>query len=362
MTKRSVSLFAALALSVSACAAGPNSGSSTTTPPAETTTTSARVEAVQLSYALAAGDELRYEIQLDQHIEMTATGDPSAMGDEEMPGAASIDLSGSGVFTQAVSDGPTPGTYEIHITGEVTDLSVTGTADGEPIDTSDVPDFAEIQPVDVTVVVDEQGNVVDEAGGGEDPMAGMLGGLGALGEDGSIPGMDFTRFLGVPLSDEEVTVGDTWSEEIETPGLTEEPIVTTIQSTVTGVDQVDGADVFVIETVTTTTPIEFDLAEFFSGMFGAFLPEDATDEEVAAMEAALAEMRFLISIDGSTAENTTLFDAEAGLVRKLESSGGTTVAMDVNIPDEETQELVAFTMNMSLDQNATFKLVSGPTA
>jgi hypothetical protein len=36
--------------------------------------------------------------------------------------------------------------------------------------------------------------------------------------------------------------------------------------------------------------------------------------------------------------------------------------MDINVPDETTQEMVAFVMNMALDQELSFKLTSGPTA
>jgi hypothetical protein len=36
--------------------------------------------------------------------------------------------------------------------------------------------------------------------------------------------------------------------------------------------------------------------------------------------------------------------------------------MDLNIPDEETGEMVGFVMEMSLDQDMTFRLISGPTA
>jgi hypothetical protein len=362
MTKRFLGLVAVLALFASACATGSGGGSSTTAPVAETTTTAPPVEAVLLSYTLAAGDEFHYEVTVNQHIEMSAEGDASMMSEEELPGNAVIDLSGTGNFTQVVSEGPTEGTYQVHVTGEFSDISVVGTVDGEQVDSSEVPEFAAIDPIDVTVVVDEQGNLVKDETGGDDPLSGMFGDLGALGEGGPMPGLDFGRFIGVPLPDQEVTVGDTWSEDIETPGLTDEPIVTTVSSEVTGVEEVSGAQVFVIESTTTTTPIEFDLAEFFAGMFGAFLPEEATDEEVAEMEAALAQMKFLISIDGTSADSTTLFDVEAGLARQVDSTGSTNISMDINLPDETTKEMVAFVMNMALDQEVSFRLTSGPTA
>ena len=126
-----------------------------------------------------------------------------------------------------------------------------------------------MEPIDVTVVVDEQGNIIHEGGDGEDPFGGMLGGLGALGAAPTAPGLDPGRFVGPPLPDEEVTVGDTWTDEIETPGLGEDPITTSITSTVTGVEELDGAEVLVIDSNATTSLIEFDLADFFAGMFGA---------------------------------------------------------------------------------------------
>lgn len=363
MSKRHLSLLAGLALVVAAC--GGAAGSSTsaggdptsTSAPEASTTTAPAVEAVLLSYALSSGDEFQYEVGLDQHIVLAATGDASLMGDEEIPGNAEIDLTGTATFSHTVSDGAEPGTYEVHITGEFTDVAVTGTVDGESIDSAEAPEFASIDPVDVTVVVDENGKPVTPEGG-EDPLGGIFGDLGAMGSGLAAPGLDLGQFVGPALSDEEVSVGDTWSDEIEVPGLGEDPIVTSVSSTVTGVDQVDGIDVFVIDTTTSTSLIEFDLAEFFGGMFGAFLPEEATDEEKAELEAMLADLRFLMTIDGATADTKTFFDAEAGLARRALTTSATNISMDMNVPDEETGEMVGFAMDMSLDQDVTYRLLS----
>jgi hypothetical protein len=371
MTKRFLSLVAVLAVAAAACGGntegttttGSDDGTSSTGAPAETTTTAAETpEAVLLSYALEAGDEYRYEVGLDQHIELQASGDASLMGGEDVPGDASVDLAGTATFTHVVSDGSEPGTYDVHITGDFADVSVTGVVDGESVDSSEAPDFATLEPIDVTVTVDEQGNLIRDEEAAGDPLAGMFGDMGALGSSAPTPGLDLGQFIGPPMSDEEVVVGDTWSEEIETPGLTDEPIVTSVTSTVTGVDQVDGIEVLVIESNTSTSLIEFDLAEFFGGMFGAFLPDDATDVEKAELEEMMAQLQFLITIDGSTADSTTLFDAEAGLARQSSTTASTNIAMDMNVPDEETGEMVGFEMNMTLDQDITYQLISGPQA
>jgi hypothetical protein len=361
--KRQLSILAALALVLAACAQ--TSGDSTTSAPEDSTTTTTnapQVEAVLLSYSLSAGDEYQYEVDLDQHIDLNTSGEPSLMAGEEVPGEASIDLAGTATFTHVVSDGPEPGTYEVHITGEFGGVTVTGTVDGETFEPEEAPDFASLDPIDVTVVVDEQGNLVQEGPtAAEDPLAGMFGELGPLGGGAHTPGLDPGQFIGPPFSDEEVTVGDSWTEEVETPGLGE-PVVTDVTSTVTGIEDLDGIEVYVIDSNSTTSPIEFDLAEFFAGMFGALAAEGATPEETAELEAMLEQLRFLINVDGTTADSRTWFDAEAGISRQSQAASSADISMDMNIPDEETGEMVGFVMDMSLDQDITYRLISGPTA
>jgi hypothetical protein len=352
MTKRSISLVAILAFVLAACAGT----TETTTTPAPPT-----AEAVLLSYSLTDGDEFQYEVGIDQHIDLTASGDASAMGEEEIPGEASVDIAGTAVFTHTVADGPEDGTYEIHIVGSFEDLSVTGTVDGEPIDSTEAPDFAAMEPVDVTVVVDEQGNVVSADGEDvEDPLGGLFGGLGSMSGGAPAPGLDPGQFFGPLFSDDEVAVGDTWSNEVETPGLGEESIVTSVTNTITGVEQLDGADVFVIDTASTTSPIEFDLAEFFRGLFGAFAPEEATEDETAEFEEMMGQLQFLISIDDTSADGTTRFDADAGIARESEIAAATHIEMDMMIPDDTTGEMIGFQMEMAINQGITYRLIAGP--
>jgi hypothetical protein len=361
MTKRSVTLVAILALLLGACAGT----TETTTTAGNTTTTSAppSVEAVLLSYSLTAGDVFQYEVGLDQHIEIEASGDASAMGEEEIPGEASVVLAGTAVFTHTVADGPEQGTYEIHITGEFEDVSVTGTVDGETVDSSEVPDFASMEPVDVTVVVDEQGNVIGAGGEDiEDPFAGLFGGLESMNGSAPAPGLDPGQFFGPLFSDEEVAVGDTWSDDVETPGLGDEPLVTSVTNTITGVEQFDGVDVYLIDTASTTSPIEFDLAEFFRGLLGAFIPEEATADETAEFEELMSQLRFLINIDDTSADGTSRFDSEAGIIRQSEIAAATHIGMDMMIPDETSGEMIGFQMEMTLDQNISYHLISGPQA
>ncbi|HIE21614.1 MAG TPA: hypothetical protein EYP73_03310 [Acidimicrobiia bacterium] len=344
----------ALALVLAAC----GGGAVTTTTTAVTTTQAAveAPEAVLLSYDLEPGTSFQYEVSLSQNIVMSSEGDPSVTGDEEAPGEAELQMTATATFTYAVADGPEPGTYRITITGEFGDLEVSGTVDGEPVDPTDIPEFAALDPVETTVVVDEKGNVVPDDqdaagvfGGDMDPLGGMAT-LGAGAES----------FFGPPLPDDEVTVGDTWTETVETPvPFGGDPVTTTIEGRVTGAEVVDGAEVFVIETTTSTTQIEFDLSEFFIGFFEAFLPEDATEEEKAEIAALTEAMKFLFTVDPSVATSTTWFDPITGVVYQGEVSSSIRLTMDVAMPDEVSGELVEFNMDMTLDQELGLRYLGG---
>ena len=281
------------------------------------------------------------------------------MGDEELPGEAVIDLEGTAVFTYTVADGTEPGTYEISIRGEFEKLNVTGTIDGVSVD--EAPDFAGVEPVDVTVIVDEQGNLIVDGLEIGDPFGSLFGDIGNFGSPNA-SGLDLGQFFGPAFSSDEVGFGDSWSEEIETAGFGESPVVTSVTSTITATDEVDGADVFVIETSTTTTPIELDLGEFFAGMFGAFISDAAGDEGSAELEALMEQLKFVITVDGSKSDSTTWFDPEAGVVRQWLTDAGTHLVISINIPDEVTGELVGFEMEMSISQQISYRLLDRRTA
>jgi hypothetical protein len=356
-------LLVVLVVALAACG-GTADTTTTTTGPAPTTTQPEveTPEALRLSYGLEAGTTFTYEVDLDQRIEMTTTGDATALGEEGIPGDLSMRAFGTTTFSFVVAEGPVDETYEVTITGDFSGIELSGTMDGEPVDPEKIPDFAAVEPFEMTVVVDEQGNPVSE---GEDPgdiLGGLFGGLEGFGDLGA-SGLDPGRFFGPPLSDDEVTVGDSWSETVEIPMFGEgEPATSTVASVVSRADRVDGVDVLVIDTTTTTSAISFDLAELLIGMFEAFMPTDATAEERAEMEALTADLRFLFELDPSESTMTTWFDPEAGVSRRAEFAGANRFSMDINMPDEETGELLAFGMVMHISQMMDYRLVGAPGA
>ena len=350
MTSRATFALLALVLVLGACNGAAGGDGTTTTPPPPPTSTTAAVSQPQLiSYTLGAGNTLAYEIEFEIAIDMVVTGDASALTDgEELPGDLDVIMSGKTTLTYDIQDGPEPGTYEITITGEFADLAVTGTADGESVDTETVPELVEMDPLEVTVVVDSQGRVV----GDFDPTAGLMGGsLGAF-----LPGQgtDLARFVGPPMPEGEVEVGSTWSETIETPLFVGDPITTTITSEVTGIDA-DG--IVQIETTTVVSEISFDMGTLLIEMFEAFIPEDASEEEIAQLELLKEELRLIFSIDETADEMVTRFDPVLGLAVEAVSGGDTRLAMDVNMPDETTGDMVAFSIEMDMSQNVTYRLI-----
>lgn len=361
MRFRTFTLSIALVLVVSACGSGETEQTTTTTTVETTTTTLPEVEAVVLSYALEPGASYTYEVTIDQTIDLTTTGDTSNMGEgEELPEEMSLTVNGTSLLTHTVADGPEPGTYEVNIVGDFTELEFGGTSDGEPVDPTEIPDLAEMEPVDVTILVDEQGNVIPDDDSGAD-FLGSFGGLDMLDQFGAAGGAG--QFVGPPFPEGEVTVGDTWSETIEKPVMADsDPITTRIDSEVVATDAVDGIEVFVIDTITTTSAIDFDLAELLIGFMTAFTPEDATEEELAEIDAIVSQLRFAFSVDESVGTMTSWFDPEVGLARRAEQSGSTHMVMDINIPDEATGEMVEFAMDMDIGQKITYRLVESADA
>lgn len=356
--RKSLAAAIVVALAVASCGGSATVTTSSTTFAGETTTTSgAGPDAQVLSYNLEAGNEFSYEVEMTQTIEMTGEGSGAALTGEEIPDSANIEMTAKGTFNYSVADGPDEGTYAVTITGEFTEVTATGLVDGQPVDESEVPEFAEVAPVDVTIIVDEQGNIVPDSSGLDDPMAGLFGGLEDLG---GIPSSNPGQFFGPPFGDDMVSVGSNWESTYTTPGLGEDPITTTTRASVTGTDVVDGVELLVIEAETEVSPIEFDLGDFFIGLFTGFLPDDPTPEEQAEIDALIEGLRFVISMDTTHSTSTTLFDPVSGVTHSFRVLNASKVGMDVNFPDEETGELSGFVMNMSIEQDISQVLVSGP--
>lgn len=360
MRNRLLILLSSLALVLAAC-----SGSSQSDPDADSPQAGADAPPeVLLSYELSDGASYVYDVSLDQSIKVSAEGNGAALEEEDIPASADINISGSGKFKFDIADGPDEGTFEVTITGDLQDLKVEGDVDGEPVSGEDIPDFASIEPVSVTVVVDEKGNIIPDDSAVEDPFGGLFGGLEGLGGmgSGSVPGAELGQFFGPPFGDEAVTVGDTWSSSFETPGFGSDPITTKVDSEVTGTETVGGVEVLVIDTNTVVSAFQIDLADFFIGLFTGFLPDDASAEDQAQIDELIENLRFVISSDETKSTSKTYFDPESGMTQKFEVASLANLGFDLNFPDEETGELSSFVMDMSIDQKVSYQLATAEPA
>jgi hypothetical protein len=339
----------------------------TTTAAPTTTTTAARLEAAALAYRYEPDTSLMYRLDLEQRIGMRAEGDQGAFGDEELPLDADLRVSASTLMTYEVYPGPDEGTSEITITAEFADVAVAGSVNGEPFDpTEDDLDVREIAPIEVTVVVDEQGNVLSVSGA--DDAAGLLGpGLSGLQ---SLGAGDLGRPLGPAFPEGELAVGDSWAEERSEEGP-DGPIVTRTTHTVVASETLDGVPVLVIESVSETDAFELDMSEFFRALFEGFagMAEGITGTTSASettvppdLEEMLEQLVFTISLSPGRATAMTWFDPATGVVRKAEQKSVVSMTMTFRGPDDDTGELVGFTMEMDVDQTATYALEEGAGA
>ncbi len=365
-----LSILTAVAALVTAACGGGSTAPSTDAPPAtsaaapssSTTAAGPAIDASLLTYAYAEMDAVEYAITVDQTMIMHADGDASAFDTAgELPLDAEIHATVDNTVRYETSPGTDPGTTRIHIAADLSSATVEGTINGEPVDetATDELGVGEIPPVDVTVVVDERGNVVDVAGAGLGDVSGLLG--GGLGDVESLGTEQLARPVGPAFPDHPVGVGDSWTETTEQEGP-DGPIVTTATHTVVGTDTVAGHDVLVIESVYETEGFDIDFTEFLRGLFEGFAGMgDDGDGSAATLppetQEMLDQLEFVMSMDPSTSTVTSWFDPDEGLVVAADAQVASALSMRFRGPDESTGELVSFQADIELDQAVSYELV-----
>lgn len=360
MSRAPRTLVVVTALALAACSGGEPAAETTTTTAPTSTTTAPAIETMDVAYTYTPDTRLKYDLSLTSDVTMSVEGDATAMSDGELPSDADLSSSVDTVVAFDVYDGPEAGTYEIVITGALTDADVSGTVDGEPFDpmadASLAEQFAALPPIEKTVIVDEEGNILSMSGAGDAGFPGSdLFSLGSLGQD-QVP-----LPLGPSFPGGELSVGDTWTDTRTLDGP-DGPITVETTSEVVGVEPYDDVDVFVIESTTTTDGFEVDMSELIRGFFEGFagMTSDGTGSTDSTLPPDLQEMldqiSFVISTEPSVAHSTTWFDPEAGQVRKIDHDQTTAISMSFRGPDEQTGELVSFSIDLTLDQAAVFEL------
>jgi hypothetical protein len=362
MRLKLIATMGAAALLATAC--GSAQEATTRAPTAASPTTLAPAAApVAFAYSYESGDRHEYAFDLEQNLLMTieAEGDESLLGDNP-PGDINVTTSIAGKITYDITDGPSPDTRQISISGVFDDVAVNGTIDGEPleegtVDEGTIPDLISVP--DVTIVIDELGRLVSVDG--EEAPEDMASFGDPFAELENFTSGGLGGHFGPQFPEEPLEVGDTWSftQSDEVEGLDTVMSVTSIY-TVTGTETLGGHEVAVIEFTTETSEVVLDLGAMFQALFDAFgeMGSDLSGETTEPAE--IPDITFLITVAPSTAAGTVWFDQEAGIVAKFSQNTITNITMLMDLSDAESVARTAVTMDLGMHLAA--EKVDGPAA
>lgn len=346
---------------ISTTTSEPATTTSTTSPPTTTSTTAApatttaapapELAPAVFSYMYPSTGEIQYEMSIEQQAEVTIEG---GAPEEMPPGAIGMITTLDGTITYQISPGPEEDTTTIRILSDLrmveNEMRMGGVTMPAPPD-AEAPGFE--TPIDITVVVDQQGNVLEVS---SEMLDDLLGGQGFLPST-SIGSSELNRPFGPVFPDHPVDIGDTWTERSEQEGPAGMgTIVTTAEHRLVGVDEVGDRSVLVIESEYRTEAFEWDMSEFLQGMFGAFSDEPGEDEAPEG-EDGTPEFGLLVSAGPGTVTAVTSFDPQEGLVLQGEYQAQGEVTSTMTLPDE-TGEPTSLISSVVYDQTVTFTLVS----
>jgi len=286
-------------------------------------------------------------------MEMTGTGDLGIPGGLDM----TMTMAMAARSTYDITEGPDPETVRLSTSTNILD----GTGSIEMLGmTQDLP-FSEIageaSSMDVEMVINAQGEIVEILIGGQALPPGLLDNLGELGGTSPLSQLDPTQLVGPVLPDGPIKVGATWSTEATDSLL---GITTTTESTIAGTQVVAGRDTYRIETVSTTEAFEFtfaDLMDLIAANADTFAELSGEDMSAAEMQAAFSMietmgMNMIYRMDRSVILMTTWFDAADGVVVRVEMNGPQHVYLEMSgIPDAGD-----ITLDMDMTMTATMQL------
>ena len=345
MTSRRVTILALL--TVLAACSPPSTATTVETSEATSSTTPVPVPSAELAYGYAPGQSLRYEVMVTQDIAFTATGDAPGFGDASLPIDADLVTESVGNTTYTIGSGTAAGTFALEIAARFPETRVAGTVNGDTVDSLEEggveADLARIEPVDLTVMVNDLGRILDET---DDTTAVLGAGLAAL------TGLTNDLFA-VPVGPtfapgSLVTLGDRWAID-STHGGGNRPVGARSESEV--VDIVDG--VFVIETRTVTDAYAVDFSAEFRELYLELAELEEGEDIDPAVRERLDAIEFAITVDEATTVEVAHFDPERGLVDSSTKTATMRLRMVFRAPDD-TGAVSGFDITLDLAQTAAF--------
>ncbi len=327
---------------------------SQTTVAPETTTTAAApdFEPTLLSYHYPSSGEVEYAVSIEQQAEVRLDGGAPA---EMPPGPITVNSILAGTLSYRTDPGAEENTTIIRILSDFKLVENEASMGGITLPADEIDDAPGFEtPIDITVVVDQQGNVLEFSSKELDDLFGAENFL----PNSSAGNQQFSRPVGPAFPDHPVDVGDTWTErtEEEGPGGM---VITNAEHRLVAVQGTEERPILVVESEYQTEAFEWDMSEFLTGMFGAFSGELPEDEAQEGQE-VLSEFKLLISVIPGPVQATTWFDPQAGLVIESEHQAQGEVTTHMTIPGE-TGEPFTISTATAYDQVVFYQLINPTT-
>ncbi len=309
-------------------------------------------EGVALAYSYAEQQALDYRFGMSLDMTATIDGLDAAMGAPDGPMEMGIDMAGN--IGYSIAPGADEGTSEITLgvgfdSLDVRKMTVGGESMLDQVPEGGVDEIFATEGLipEMTVVVDGQGNLLSLRYGDEEIPAGLLGGDPFGGSAMPGGGLGPETLFGPSFPTDKLSVGSAWSVADQRDLPFGGPVDTNTEYRVAGTEVVRGRNLWVIESTTTTSDMEFDMGDMLESM--ASDPDlAATGFDSSEMMGAMTEgmdMKFVIK--PRPTKTTTWFDADAGLVIKTYGEGR--VAMDM--------EMAMFGETMTMDVEMDMSLV-----
>lgn len=333
---------------------------------------------VAIAYAYQPDTRLTYRVEVDGTIDVEADV-PAGLGEST---TGRLGIAGETDLTYLIGPGPDDGTFEIRLTADFAELSVTGDLGDLGDEVLPFPglDFGDalgdLPAVDLTVIVDEQGAILERS-----PSA--VTGLGQSFDDilagsGLAESLDMTGLganVNGPLgpifpADRPLDVGSAWTDRTESR-VGDMAIATDYAHEVTGTAELDGVEVVVVETVATVGGFEISLADLVESVLAdleADNPGGEADmgfggmdlEEMLVM--VLGGLQMSVGAAPAGAETTTWISLDrtaagpaAGIVRQAVTRSSGTVRTEFTVPGE-TDAGFTVTVRTEYAQDVRFTL------
>lgn len=338
-----------------------------------------------VTYAYQPDTQLNYRVEMNgtDRIRNESDGIPENLDFELGLPVGELQLETSGVLdlTYRIGPGPDEKTREIHLATDLAEMSVTGAEDlDEDLDETmlELIDLAVLPAV--TVVIDEQGKILEFALSEVEPSAEsaeqvlfrlfqeQIASAGAIGAN-------FNGPLGpVFPTDRLLDIGSVWMDRTESR-IGGRTIVTDLTHEIAGLAELNGVEVIVIETAAATGGYEIDLEDLVESALEAVMAdiEDPTgDQAFDEAELAATAEGIATAVAGvsqawgpTTVESTTWMSYKriadgliGGFVQQavIRTSGTLTTEIDLSGHYDSAPDLVVRTSN-ELDYEVRFTLV-----